>query len=354
MFFVGLIDRATDLTDSDSLYAFFAAVSQNTLIIAGRAMPPWWVTTLLAIGGLVLIANWVFQRHFSRVIANVFDRDAPFRPRDFEPEPTAQSFDIVVNESITLAASLLEAERGSDADRPLIVFCPEFGGSRWTARFYCAALLDAGCDVLTFDFRNHGDSDHQPGYEPTHWLTQYELEDLRAVLDWLASQDDLSKRLVGIMGMSRGGCAALKIAAERPEIPAVFVEGAYTITSVALLFIGRWQRLHAPFGVLDYVPRWHVVSTFRKAKAIIEQRRGCRFVDLEGKLRSLSKRRLQLVTGKRDSYVPEEIARQVLRETGHSDDSFWLVRGAKHNQSRNVYPEQFDELVLATFLKRSK
>lgn len=116
-----------------------------------------------------------------------------------------------------------------------------------------------------------------------------------------------------------------------------------------MLFIQRWGRLHMPPWLIRNIPEWHVTSTLKKAMPIIEHRRGCRFVELEGKLRPLESRPLQLVSGRRDSYIPVEVTKAVLAETGHDETSLWEVPGAKHNGARNVHPDEFDERIVTLF-----
>lgn len=308
-----------------------------------------WAGGFGAVVAVMLVSNWVIQRHFANVIVGIFDRDAPFRPRDAEPLPDVESFRIKVSNSLELTATLLCSHSSKCDSAPLVVFCPEFGASRWTARHYAAGLIDAGYAVLTFDFRNHGDSDSMSEYEPTHWLTEYEVADLEAVIDWVEASEQRRSRFVGVMGMSRGGCAALCVAAERPSVRSVFVEGVYSLRSVVLLFVDRWGRLHLPQGVLDAVPKWHIVSTVNKARREIETRRGCRFVDLEGRLADLGDRYIQFVSGARDSYVPLDVICGVLAETGHDESRLWRVKSAKHNMARDVDPDGFDRRAVNLF-----
>ena len=304
----------------------------------------------LAIIGLLFAVNWYVQHHFAGVMVGVFDQDAPFYPREVSADPSAESLTIETLDGLNLRASLLVD--GSNRDRgnqPLVVFCPEFGGSRWTARHYAQGLLQAGYTVLTFDFRNQGESECLAKYQPTHWLTEHEVDDVRAVLDYVERRSELRDRFVGLMGISRGGCAALRVAAERQSARAVFVEGVYTLQSVVLLFIKRWAKLHIPPVILAVVPDWHLLSTFHRARRMIESRRGCRFADLEGKLAALRNRDVQFVSGRRDSYVPYEVISAVLAETGHDESRLWTVRSAKHNQARDVDPAGFDERAVELF-----
>src|SRR5690349_12199779 len=62
-----------------------------------------------------------------------------------------------------------------------VILCGiEFGSNCWSCVPYCDRLLEAGFDVFTYEPRNQGDSDRQPGYEPLQWLTEYEVRDAQA------------------------------------------------------------------------------------------------------------------------------------------------------------------------------
>ena len=56
-----------------------------------------------------------------------------------------------------------------------MVYCHEFLSDRWSYRPYIDRLRDLGFDVFTFDFRNHGESQSEPGYEPMHWASDREV-----------------------------------------------------------------------------------------------------------------------------------------------------------------------------------
>lgn len=311
-----------------------------------------WILWILVPVAVLWGANWLFQEYFARIIAGVFDRDAPFRPRSAEPVVGAETWQVQTADGLTLQMSCIATSAVCDGDPPVVLFCPEYGASRWTASHYAAGLLRSGFDVLTFDFRNQGESDSSKSYVPTHWLTDFELIDLRAILEWVEKSETYRERLVGMMGISRGGCAALCVAAERPSIQRVFVEGVYTINAITMLFVDRWARLHAPPILLACVPRWHVFSTVRRALRRIQGTRGCRFVNLEGRLQRLNDRKMQFVSGGRDSYVPLEVIEQVVDGCGQDRSNLWRVPGAKHNQARDVDPDGFDKRAIELFSDR--
>lgn len=311
-----------------------------------------WLLLSAAVGFvLIAVANWLYQRPLSQTVAELFDQDATLRPREEPPDPNAELVSIETPDGVTLSGAILSSGE-TDKPRPLVVFCPEFASNKWAARHYAEGLLDAGFDVLTFDFSCQGDSEWRHGYTPCYWLSEHELVDLRAVIDFVQSDDRFKGRLAGVMGFSRGAGAALVVAAERPEVPAVFVEAVFSTYALSMLFVERWARWELSPFEYRILPKWHIRWSVIKAQRIVEKRRGCRFVYLEGRLKSLANRPVQFVSGARDTYVPEPIISSVVREAGHDPiTSLIRIPKAKHNQGRELAPEEFDAAAVSVFSK---
>jgi dipeptidyl aminopeptidase/acylaminoacyl peptidase len=71
--------------------------------------------------------------------------------------------------------------------------------------------------------------------------------DVRAVLDWVTSQQDIDPERIGILGMSRGGMSTLRSAALEPRLRAVATFGAVT------------DLIQQVRGVVVYAPGRHRV-----------------------------------------------------------------------------------------------
>lgn len=141
------------------------------------------------------------------------------------------------------------------------MFCPELEGSHWSAGVYARGLLESGFQVVAFDFRSEGESDHQPCYAPLHWPTKLEPEDVRAAIPMIEGRSDLSPAPLGIMGISRGSTPALIAAAEFPQIKAVCCEGAYSTDALLVHFISRWESIYMPQAIVRFLPIWHIGLT---------------------------------------------------------------------------------------------
>src|SRR5690606_9164021 len=127
---------------------------------------------------------------YVKIMFNII-RDTPpplaMGPRDFEriegERVVFRAFD-----NLNLCGMFLF---GAHAGRPkgMVIFAHEFSSDMYSCARYCRPLLAAGYDVFSFDFRGHGESSCEPGYQPRQWATERELNDtlgaIAFVEDWL-------------------------------------------------------------------------------------------------------------------------------------------------------------------------
>ena len=304
-----------------------------------------------AIVGLLLIlvlVDVLIQWNAVRVVLALIENSPPFRVESLPPDPDAEPFAVQTRDGITLRGCLYR--HTEQTPRGLIVFCPEFASNHRSAMLYCSALSRAGFHVLTFDFRNHGDSDSMPGYVPLHWLTHFEVLDLNAVIDHVYSQPDLNELPLGLFGISRGGGAALYVAAHRPEVLQVATEGAFGTEMLMMAHAQHFVSIAAPELLAKLFPEWHIRVTITLARWISQRRRHCRFAMLERVLPQLAGKPALVIAGLRDTYVLPEVAREITRLIGQPD-ALWTVAKAKHNLARSVNPDEYDRRLVEFFLK---
>lgn len=299
-----------------------------------------WVWWVLAAVSIPLLIDAVIRILTLTVILPIFESRPPFNVRAANLDVRARKLRFATTDGLTLVGSLV-----MPAGRPrgLIVFCPEFGGSHASGADYLDGLIEAGFALFAFDFRNQGESDHEHGYLPTHWLTEREVEDAMAALRFIAEQRELRELPVGLFGVSRGGNAALASGARLPHVKAVAVEGAFSTDALMLHYGFRWAELYAPRWVLRLVPDWHLAGTLRLARRCNGWRRGVDYTILERWLPKLATRPVQLISGARDSYVTPRIAQRLREGISPDCNPVWIVPGAKHNQARWTAPEEFEQ-----------
>ncbi|MBI1309954.1 alpha/beta fold hydrolase [bacterium] len=299
---------------------------------------------LLIVAVIVAIALLAMQVGINRSVMQMMEQSPPLHAIENDPAPEAEPFSFQTADGLTLQGAVYPPT--DQSPRGLVLFFHELGGDQWSASSYCDGLLNAGFAVVTFAFRNHGNSDRLPNYDALHWLSEHELADIRAFLTHLNSRADLSSLPWTAFGVSRGGGAALIAAAECPRIRGVLCESAYSTLCLMSTFSRRWVELFVPRWALRLIPGWHVELTLASGRLFSEFRRGVRYLHLERFLPKLCKRPVLLISGQRDSYVTPQIATSLQQSVGdHS--RLWMVSGARHNRSREVDASAYDARLVA-------
>jgi pimeloyl-ACP methyl ester carboxylesterase len=296
----------------------------------------------------VLVLDLLVRALAVRVILPVFERRPPFAVEPVEPDSAAEGVEFPTTHGLTLRGSLYRRR----ADRPargLVIFCPEMAGTRWSAQRYCRGLGDAGFDVLAFDFRSQGESDALAGYEPLHWVTEYEVADVLAAIAWVGCREDLTGLPLGVFGVSRGGGAALAAAARSDRVQAAACEGAFTTDSLTMLYAYRWAELYIPGWLMRLIPRWHLAGTLALARRVSQRRRRCQYTVLERELPRLNRKPVLFIAGERDTYVPLAVSEAMCRYIGGRQQSVWRVAEAGHNLARSVDPPAYDQRLAGFF-----
>lgn len=299
---------------------------------------------LLKIVGALVLLDFLVQAIFARIIISHFERKPRLRARTYRPRRDVQTFSLNTVDGLTLRGSVIRSASRTPAG--LIIFCHEFGGSRWSFQGHCADDVIANHDLVTFDFRNHGDSDRDARYSPSHWLTRNEVTDVHAVIDAVRSRPEWRDLPITLMGVSRGANAALAAAADR-DVAAVVAVGAFSTHELAMHHLLEGIGRLVPF--ILRVPQWHIRSTLNLAILWSGLRQRVRFVRLEQVVEKLQNRPVLLVAGSDDSHIPAAFQRSLADRITTAD--FWTVPGGRHNLERDAAPELFDSRI-AEFLGR--
>ena len=193
---------------------------------------------------------------------------------------------------------------------------------------YGEPLWRAGYAVVMADFRSARELDRKPTT-----LGRYELEDARAILDWVREQPRWKAAPVGVFGEALGGTVALRLAAERPEVRAVMTDAAFAHSLAA---IEDWAA-----GAL-HLPGWLAAPPARAAAWLVTGvDPGA--IDVVPAARTLANRPLYLVHELDDVIVSPEQTRELWHAAG-AHDPLWMVPRAGHaaawTQQRALYEER--------------
>ncbi len=172
------------------------------------------VAAWLAVPLFFLVLFVVFLTiKFSPIVSRYFQHQPPFMPLRVSPSDRGETVEFTTDDGLRLAGTYLSSRTPEQAG--VIVYCHEYLSDRWSYLPYIDHLRDLGFDLFTFDFRNHGESQSEPGYGPMQWTTDREVRDLRAALETLRQRHDRDPAGFGLFGVSRGGTTGLVTAAMR-------------------------------------------------------------------------------------------------------------------------------------------
>jgi pimeloyl-ACP methyl ester carboxylesterase len=288
-------------------------------------------------------------------IANrIFEEKPVFMPFRGEPDSSGEGVRFRTSDGLTLAGTYYRAHTPERLGQ--LVFCHEFLGDRSSAPAYCDNLRAIGFDVFCFDFRNHGQSDAGPNYEPLQWATAHEMADLRGALDYVRSRSDADPAGVGLFGVSRGGSVALCVAQTEPSVWAVITDGAFPTRGMVVAYIHRFAQIYVGTYRLWRGPlfRWgfNTLVDFVASDCLWRSQwlRRCRFPDVEKAASGLSPRPWLMIHGADDTYITLPIARAFFARAKPPKE-MWVVEGAKHSRCREADPEEYAHQV-ASFLER--
>ncbi|MFO0961115.1 MAG: alpha/beta fold hydrolase, partial [Isosphaeraceae bacterium] len=306
--------------------------------------PNWPVVALAcgAIGFLGILLYTVVK--FAPIVSRNFQRPPLFQPLRVGPLAGGEDVRFRADDGIELHGSYFRARGLSRAG--LVLFCPEFLGDRWSFQPYAEPLLDAGFDVFAFDFRNHGDSESEPDYDPLPWVSDREVLDLKAAIATVLSRPDADPAGLALFGISRGGSTALRVAADEPRVWAVITDGAFPTRGTLRVYMCRWAEVYIPWKlVARNIPMWVIDLVWWRSRHITQNRLNRHFPDVEQAVERLSPRPWLMIHGAKDNYIVPEIAEELFRHAREPKES-WIVPGARHNRCREVAPEEYPRRLL--------
>ncbi len=315
--------------------------------------PDFWLAVLACVSlpfvAVGLYTAWVCYK-FVPTMTRVFEETPIFAPPAEPPHPDAEDVRFQTADGLWLQGCWL---RAGPPPRGVVVFSHEFLSNRWSCQPYCLSLRAAGFDVFAFDFRNHGDSQSLDGYVPIQYPSDYEVLDIRAALAHVRFRFGGNPPPIALLGVSRGGGAAILAAAIERDVRAIATDGAFPTHSLQLAYMLRWAGIFAGhYPMYRLTPTWYFALLSAIARWLGARRHRCRFPKIERAIRRIAPRRLLMIHGEKDSYISPDIARQFF-DLAAEPKQFWLVPGAKHNGAIQTAPDAYIERLRAFFATNS-
>jgi len=317
----------------------------------GRSLADHWLLILvLTVAGVGLAFVLGLLIKYLRLAVNIFlDTPLPIavKLQDYEP-PDGEVVSFPSREGRSLRGMFIDRPRGLP-DRGTIVFCHEFGSDMFSAGRYAWPLVKAGYTVFTFDFRGHGRSFVPSHYEPRHWPSHLEANDILAALAYVRGRRDTNERGVGILGVSRGASAAVCAAAVNADIRCLVLDGAFSTDYSIEQLIKRWAEI---FARVNLAKAHHPDYGCRLIRALtlfyVGLKSRCRFPSTLKALAKLETVPALFISGGRDTYVRPEQTR-ALHKVKPGTKELWICPDAKHNQAVAIDPKTYARRVVAFF-----
>ncbi|PKN99444.1 MAG: hypothetical protein CVU42_08070 [Chloroflexi bacterium HGW-Chloroflexi-4] len=257
------------------------------------------------------------RRHHLKDFRSPADLGLDYKPVHF---PSA--------DDITLSGWWIPAEGSTNT----IIFLHGFAGTMDPDLKYVPAFLQAGYNVLMFDFRAHGRS-----HGNRTSLGALEVNDVIGAIHFAKSCNSWA---IGLMGFSMGGRAALLAAAQHPGIQAVISDGGPLRLTTAVSMDLRRRKV--PDNLSP------ILSFMVLLGASLRLFTNLFFYDplvVGGKITPTP---VLLILGDKDPYTRNhELNKMMAKSKGNLQ--LWRVPGAKHREVDLVDPELYLHNVINFF-----
>jgi uncharacterized protein len=297
--------------------------------------------------GLLLLFRYLKKKQFLDYVVRIFQEKPIFIVPRGVPVPEGQEVFFPSTDGLELHGCYLPTS--AYRRKGVILFGLEFGSNCWSCVAYCENLLANGFDVFAFETRNQGDSQSKNGYEPLQWVTNFEVEDTEAALQYLKNRPDADPTGVGLFGISKGGSAGLLAAHRNPYVRCFVTDGVFATFSTMVPYMRKWVSIYSDkYWIQVLLPNW-VYGLFGKIglKRLSREKR-CWFPHLERSIGKLAPRPLLMIHGGADTYIKPEMAESLFKKARYPKQ-YWLVDGAKHNQALQVAGEEYRQRLLNFF-----
>lgn len=265
----------------------------------------WGIAGLLLLGGGLLALNRGIRAGLAapRLVAGEEPAGIPYR-----------TLRIPTRNGKHLFAWMIPAGPDAPVPAPALVLMHGWGGNAAAMLPLVAPLHAAGHALLLVEARCHGRSD-----DDTFASLPRFAEDIEAALDWLATQDGIDARRLGIVGHSVGAGAALLTASRSRRIRAVVSLAAFAHPADMMRRWLRWKR----------IPEWPLG---RYILAYVQKTIGYRFDDI-APCRTIAAVDcpVLLVHGSEDEVVPLDDAQRIYRARRDDRVELLVVPGSHDN-----------------------
>jgi fermentation-respiration switch protein FrsA (DUF1100 family) len=317
----------------------------------------WWIVLgaglmLVLPVGLATLLTWLhywLRKHYLQNLVRIFLEKPLFIIPRGQPTDDAEEVSLTSADGVKLRGCYLK--HTAPRRRGVLLFGLEFGSNRWACGPYVDYLRAAGYDVFTWEPRNQGESEAQPGFEPLQWVTDREVADCRAAVEYLKNRPDADPHGIGLYGLSKGANAGLVVAATEPYMRCAVTDGAFAHYTTMVPYMRVWFSIYDRKRPLQGLfPAWYYGLIARAGVRRVGRERNLAYPDIERLIGKLSPRPLLMIHGGADTYIKSTMTRDLFNHAGPPKE-IWIVDGAKHNQALQVAGDAYKRRVTEFFDK---
>lgn len=241
-----------------------------------------------------------------------------------------KKFDFMVKEGLTLKAiDYMPKMR----PRATIIVCHYLGGSKESVFPYVEFLLKSGFRILSFDYRNHGESDSE-------YRTKFHLdEDICRFFDRIKSMGIQGP--FGILGFSMGATPALTAFERYPEVKAAVVDsGPLLLVKDYFIYVLDNKSIKNP------LTRFYFIQIFLYYAGFLKMSR--KMVEY---LKNLKGKPVFFIHGEKDSVIPIKNALEAFTIVESERACFWSVPNSRHLTNYFLKRFEYEKKVVGFFEK---
>lgn len=284
---------------------------------------------------LIIVGAAAFSAYRARGQARIWVYPSRTQP-EFTPADANLEFEevsIITSDGITLSGWFVPGVGERETDGATMIYLHGLGGNRVALLDQAVIAANHGYNGLLIDLRAHGKSGgtvSSIGYR--------EGDDVRAIVDYLLTRADVNPERIGIAGFSLGAVAAIRAAANIPEIRAVVSQSAFASNEGSAAEIVTALSGRAPF------PTTGVVLWFVDLEAGVPVS-SVRSVD---DIKRISPRAALIMHGEQDGVINVSSAQQLYDAAGEPKE-LYLIPNTKHGGFVEANPAEFERRFI-TFL----
>jgi len=279
-----------------------------------------------------------------RIVIYIFFKINISTAREESPEIEGEKIKFASKDGIPITGYFVY---GKENKGETIIFCHEVGAGWGSWHKYAYFLPPAGYNVLTFDFRGHGNSGNKNGYSPNQWVTNFEMYDIAGAMDYLRTRSDVDMNKIGLIGISRGSGIGICAAKKTGLIKAIVADSCFATSETLNDYITKWVSIFLPIKKIPlFLNRFLTGISLFCAQLILKER----LPSIGKALRKMNDVPVFFIHGEKDNYISVHQAKR-LYEMARSPKLFWVIPKARHNESVLIEPIEYKNKVTEFFKK---